>query len=166
MALPIGNTNCQHFANFYLGAFDRYVKEGLRIEGYVRYMDDCSLWADTPALLQTYLTASGSSSDQISRLETKPEPYINRAPCTGWTSSVAVFSRITGRSTVAAGCGSAENSTTWNWPTLPDGAMSASFSEGSTALVAFAKADGVSSWRFRRSVIDSSPEGDPRPRTG
>jgi len=38
--LPIGNLTSQHFANFYLGWFDHFVKEQLRIKGYVRYMDD------------------------------------------------------------------------------------------------------------------------------
>jgi hypothetical protein len=38
--LPIGNLTSQHFANFYLGALDHYVKEALRIKGYLRYMDD------------------------------------------------------------------------------------------------------------------------------
>jgi RNA-directed DNA polymerase len=33
-------------ANFYLGRVDRYVKETLRLPGYVRYMDDMALWGD------------------------------------------------------------------------------------------------------------------------
>jgi RNA-directed DNA polymerase len=42
--LPIGSLTSQHFANFYLAWFDRYVKERLRIKGFVRYMDDCVIW--------------------------------------------------------------------------------------------------------------------------
>ncbi|MBN1654522.1 MAG: group II intron reverse transcriptase domain-containing protein [Deltaproteobacteria bacterium] len=42
--LPIGNLTSQHFANFYLGELDHYVKEELRIKGYVRYMDDFLLF--------------------------------------------------------------------------------------------------------------------------
>ena len=38
--LPIGSLMSQHFANLYLGWLDRFVKESLRIPGYVRYMDD------------------------------------------------------------------------------------------------------------------------------
>jgi RNA-directed DNA polymerase len=44
--VPIGNLTSQHFANFYLSGLDHFVKERLRIEGYVRYMDDLVLWAD------------------------------------------------------------------------------------------------------------------------
>jgi hypothetical protein len=36
----------QHFANFYLGWFDRYVKESIQVRGYVRYMDDMLIWGD------------------------------------------------------------------------------------------------------------------------
>ena len=42
--LPIGSLTSQHFANFYLGHLDRFVKEHLRVRGYVRYMDDFVIW--------------------------------------------------------------------------------------------------------------------------
>ena len=45
--LPIGNLTSQYFANFYLGAFDHYAKEMMKVKGYVRYMDDVLLFADT-----------------------------------------------------------------------------------------------------------------------
>ena len=55
--LPIGNLTSQYFANFYLGFFDHYAKERMKIKGYVRYMDDVLLFADTmeeiKALLHT-----------------------------------------------------------------------------------------------------------------
>ena len=52
--LPIGSLTSQHFANFYLGWFDRHVKEHMQLRGYVRYMDDCLIWADRrSALLET-----------------------------------------------------------------------------------------------------------------
>lgn len=44
--IPIGNLTSQHFANFYLSGLDHFIKEYLRIEGYVRYMDDIVLFAD------------------------------------------------------------------------------------------------------------------------
>ena len=34
--LPIGSLTSQHFANAYLGALNRFVKERLRVTGYVR----------------------------------------------------------------------------------------------------------------------------------
>ena len=44
VGLPIGSLTSQHFANFYLGWLDRFVKESLRVRAYVRYMDDMILW--------------------------------------------------------------------------------------------------------------------------
>jgi hypothetical protein len=44
--VPIGNLTSQYFANHYLGISDHYIKENLKIKGYVRYMDDMVLWAN------------------------------------------------------------------------------------------------------------------------
>ena len=38
--LPIGNLTSQYFANFYLGFFDHYAKEPLKIKGYVLLVAD------------------------------------------------------------------------------------------------------------------------------
>lgn len=38
--LPIGNLISQHSANYYLAKFDHWIKESLKIKGYLRYMDD------------------------------------------------------------------------------------------------------------------------------
>jgi RNA-directed DNA polymerase len=46
IGLPIGSLMSQHFANFYLGWFDRYAKESLQVRSYIRYMDDILLWGD------------------------------------------------------------------------------------------------------------------------
>jgi len=35
LGIPIGSLTSQHFANFYLGWLDRFVKETLRVKGYV-----------------------------------------------------------------------------------------------------------------------------------
>jgi retron-type reverse transcriptase len=40
IGLPIGSLTSQHFANFYLGWLDRFVKESLRVRGYVRYTNE------------------------------------------------------------------------------------------------------------------------------
>jgi hypothetical protein len=45
--LPIGNLTSQHFANHYLTPLDHFVKEKLRIPGYLRYMDDILLFSDS-----------------------------------------------------------------------------------------------------------------------
>jgi len=39
--LPIGNLTSQIFANFYLNAFDHFIKNKLAIRFYGRYVDDC-----------------------------------------------------------------------------------------------------------------------------
>jgi retron-type reverse transcriptase len=44
--LPIGNLTSQFFANVYLSGFDRYIKETLKVEKYVRYVDDFALFSD------------------------------------------------------------------------------------------------------------------------
>lgn len=50
--LPIGNLTSQWFANIYLNPLDHYVKEVLRIPGYLRYVDDFALFHDQPAILE------------------------------------------------------------------------------------------------------------------
>ena len=53
--LPIGNLTSQHFANLYLGELDHFIKETLRIKGYLRYMDDILLFGDgKPALHRAF----------------------------------------------------------------------------------------------------------------
>lgn len=49
--IPIGNLTSQHFANLYLGEMDHFVKERLRVAGYLRYMDDFLFFAQTKSAL-------------------------------------------------------------------------------------------------------------------
>ena len=49
--LPIGNLTSQFFANVYLDPFDHWVKQELRVKGYLRYMDDFVLFAEEKGLL-------------------------------------------------------------------------------------------------------------------
>ncbi|MEI6647717.1 MAG: reverse transcriptase domain-containing protein [bacterium] len=49
--LPIGNLTSQWFANFHLSGLDHYAKEVLLAPGYIRYMDDMVLFADSKAEL-------------------------------------------------------------------------------------------------------------------
>jgi RNA-directed DNA polymerase len=53
--LPIGNLTSQYFANYYLAYFDHYVKEGLKIKDYVRYMDDMVIWDNDKSKLKEYM---------------------------------------------------------------------------------------------------------------
>ena len=50
--LPIGNLTSQWWANHYLSGLDHFVKRSLKIEGYQRYMDDFTLFADSRAKLE------------------------------------------------------------------------------------------------------------------
>ena len=47
--LPIGNLTSQWFANAYLNGFDHFAKESLRVPGYIRYMDDMVVFAESKA---------------------------------------------------------------------------------------------------------------------
>jgi hypothetical protein len=76
--LPIGSLTSQHFANFYLGRFDRFVKERLRIKGYVRYMDDMALWGVSKDTLRAALAAGELFLAEELGLRLKPFPYLNR----------------------------------------------------------------------------------------
>lgn len=54
--LPIGSLTSQHFANFYLARFDYFVKETLKIEHYLRYMDDFVLLSADKVVLRDALS--------------------------------------------------------------------------------------------------------------
>jgi len=44
--LPIGNLSSQVFANLYLDDFDHWIKEVVRVGGYIRYMDDLFIFGN------------------------------------------------------------------------------------------------------------------------
>jgi RNA-directed DNA polymerase len=52
--LPIGNLTSQFLANVYLNALDQFVKHELRCVGYVRYVDDFLLFADSREQLRQW----------------------------------------------------------------------------------------------------------------
>ncbi len=51
VGLPLGNQTSQLFANLTLSPLDHFVKETLRVRGYLRYMDDFVLFGDDPGKL-------------------------------------------------------------------------------------------------------------------
>ncbi|PIR22917.1 MAG: RNA-dependent DNA polymerase [Deltaproteobacteria bacterium CG11_big_fil_rev_8_21_14_0_20_45_16] len=53
--IPIGNLTSQHFANFYLGELDHFVKERYGLQAYVRYMDDFICLAQEKQILNNLL---------------------------------------------------------------------------------------------------------------
>lgn len=50
--LPIGSCLSQWAANLYLDGLDHFIKRTLKVRGYLRYMDDFSLFADDPGTLR------------------------------------------------------------------------------------------------------------------
>lgn len=151
--LPIGSLTSQHLANFYLGAFDRFVKESLRVRGYVRYMDDCGLWGPSASELHEILNASRKFLQQELSLQLKPEPYINRTShgmdflgCRVFPTHMTLNrrSRVRFRRKILAI--EAE---------LKAGELDeASAQQRQTAVVAFATAGNVASWHFRYGVLE------------
>jgi hypothetical protein len=156
--LPIGSLTSQHFANFYLADLDRYVKEGLRVRGYVRYMDDFVLWGDSSAELSAHLAAIEALLTTKLELCLKPSPYINKTAhgldflgCRVFPSHIVLNrrSRVRFRRKLRQ----LENAF------LAGELDELSLQHRATALVAFTRTAGVRSWKFRRSVINSSRVG-------
>lgn len=77
--LPIGNLISQHCANLYLGPLDHWIKERLRVRGYVRYMDDFVLWGQVKADLQGDLSAIADFLKSELRLTLKDNVQLNRS---------------------------------------------------------------------------------------
>jgi RNA-directed DNA polymerase len=75
--LPIGNLTSQYFANLYLDPLDRFVKESLRLKGYVRYMDDFSLWHSSKNDLKKIRRDLVSFTSDSLGLSLKGVPYLN-----------------------------------------------------------------------------------------
>jgi retron-type reverse transcriptase len=74
MGLPIGNLTSQFFANIYLDAFDHFVKQELRVKGYLRYVDDFLLFGDDRATLKR-LGVRCREFLAAQRLEIHPDKY-------------------------------------------------------------------------------------------
>ena len=75
--LPIGNLTSQYFANHYLAVSDHYVKEKMRVKGFVRYMDDMIVFAHTKKqIMQTVQELTGFIQSHL-KLKLH-DPVINR----------------------------------------------------------------------------------------
>lgn len=71
--LPIGNLTSQHFANYYLSAFDRRMEEWPKTTGYVRYMDDFICFSQSKETLKGVLQDVRSYSKSHLHLNLKEE---------------------------------------------------------------------------------------------
>ena len=150
MGLPIGSLTSQHFANFYLGHYDRFVKESLRIRGYIRYMDDMALWSDSSAELAEVLERSREFLRVHLGLKLKPGYHINRTEHGMDFLGCRVFqhhtipNRVT-RVRFRRRFAKWESREEW---------------ERVGSLFASIQTAGVSSWQFRRSVLERSVVSD------
>jgi RNA-directed DNA polymerase len=78
--LPIGNLTSQFLANVYLDPFDHYVKETLRVRGYLRYMDDFILFAEARPSLKHHQAKVERFLAESLRLSPKPGgTWLNRS---------------------------------------------------------------------------------------
>lgn len=162
--VPIGSLTSQHFANSYLGWLDRYAKEGIGLRGYVRYMDDFVAWGDDPRELRVVRDRIGAFLGSELGLEFKPSPYLNRTRhgmdflgCRVYAGHVTLSRRS--RVRLRRGLRALE---------AEEGAgllAEAGLQERATAMVAFSRAAGASSWRWRGRVVGSGPVDGRAPRT-
>jgi hypothetical protein len=152
--IPIGSLMSQHFANFYLGGFDRFVKETLRIRGYVRYMDDMALWSASPEELQSALAAGRTYLAETLGLQLKAG-YLNRSAHGLDFLGCRVFRRHLilnrrSRRRFQRKLFGLESS-------HADGQTGeAELQQRAQSLVAFARQAGVCSWRFRQAVLQKA----------
>ncbi len=157
--LPIGSLMSQHFANFYLGWFDRYVKEKLHVRGYVRYMDDMLLWSDDRRELQsTHNRCEQFLSDelglvfkpaQVRRVESgisflgcrlfRTHVELNRRSKQRWRTRVLFLEKA------------------YRLGLLSDLDLQKSLA----SLTAFARSGRVRSWKFRTSVLEPGQVDEP-----
>jgi hypothetical protein len=152
IGLPIGSLMSQHFANFYLGWLDRFVKDDLQTRGYVRYMDDMLIWGDDrPALQRVQRECELFVADEL-RLEFKPAQIrrvehgvsflgsrlfpmhveLNRRSKQRWQRRVRFLEKAN------------------RLGLLSD----LDLQKRLTSLTAFAKSGGMRSWKFRTSVLE------------
>jgi hypothetical protein len=76
--LPIGNLTSQHFANFYLGALDHYIKESLGRKMYIRYMDDFVTFGESKDEMKSLLKIIRAYLKNELNLELKNDIRINK----------------------------------------------------------------------------------------
>ena len=72
--LPIGNLTSQFFANIHLDGFDHFVKQELGVKGYVRYVDDFLLFAESREQAREW-GRKASAHLQAPQLTIHPDKY-------------------------------------------------------------------------------------------
>jgi len=157
--LPIGSLMSQHFANFYLGFLDRFVKETLRVRGYVRYMDDLVLWDhDRDRLVGVEAGCRRFLTDALA-LEFKPTTVAASARGLDFLGCriLPTHTLLSRRSRRRYGRRVRLLSRALRLGQLDERGLQARLE----AATAFARAADVKSWHFRTAVLQSTLVGDP-----
>jgi len=159
IGVPIGSLTSQHFANFYLGWFDRFVKEQLRLQGYVRYMDDMLFWHDDQAALKAIGLGCREFVSRELKLEMKPSRIVPMRHGVGFLGCriFPTHAELNGRS---------KRCWTRRVRYLERAHRLGQISDSElqqrlTALTAFVRGADVKSWRFRNNVLQRSAVNDP-----
>ena len=157
--LPIGSLMSQHFANFYLGWLDRFIKESLRVKGYVRYMDDMLLW--------------GSSRQSLVQIQRHCESFVEKELGLVFKTSQI---RRANQGINFLGCRLFESHIELNrrsklrWlrrtrfldKAYKFGLLSElDMQRRQTSLASFARSGGVRSWKFRNAVLEQRKVDEP-----
>jgi RNA-directed DNA polymerase len=160
--LPIGALLSQHFANFYLGRWDRHVKETLRVRGYVRYMDDMLLWGSDPRGLWRLRERAETFFRAELGLELKPGVAVRWSrQAIGFLGCRVAPTHLTlnRASRLRFGRNLRRLESRWLAGELPLDELI----QRMESLLAFTRAGGVRSWKFRRSVLQRRRvDGDER----
>ncbi|MBI2376736.1 MAG: RNA-dependent DNA polymerase [Deltaproteobacteria bacterium] len=89
--LPIGNLTSQHLANVFLDGVDHHLERVVKVPGYLRYMDDLTLFGNDRVGLEAAARATAEYLASARRLELKHEPKVQSTgrPVTylGWRVS-------------------------------------------------------------------------------
>ncbi len=153
VGLPIGSLTSQHFANFYLGWFDRFAKEQLRAAGYVRYMDDILIWGATRGELRQALARISEFLFDNLGLTLKPTPYWNRSVHGVDFLGARVFpSRMVLNRRSRVRFRRKLHSIELEHSRGEIGELE--MQQRATSLVEFTQAGGLASWNFRRKVLE------------
>lgn len=163
--LPIGSLTSQHLANFYLGWFDRFVKQALGAAGYVRYMDDSVIWGDGSADLRQVLSRCEQFLADDLRLSVKGCPLIAATRHGFEFLGCRVYPdhlKLNRRSRARFRAKLFELETAFIRGQLDERELQ----QRATSLVAFTTAGGTRSWKFRTRVLQRMPVSGQGARTG
>jgi RNA-directed DNA polymerase len=97
VGMPIGSLTSQFFANVYLNELEQFIKYTLKVQGYLRYVDDFVLLADDPGTLMRWRTQIEDFLWQRLRLRLHPhKTMIQRCAQGAGFFWVALYFRTTG----------------------------------------------------------------------